>query len=495
MTSGSARAFGFALVSGLLAGLSACATPALTRDGQLVFTPKGGRRGASVITANGVEFMDSTELPKPVVRTSPNDPWTPPTGFLVPKDGIWRKTSTPVALSGNGLAVVLRSSDALIPSWGGEILVRLDAIVPTDAFPDARASVRKPLALALVLDGSGPNMVALVKVALDDLGEKDRVVIIDDARSRAVVPMLPGSHHTLLEGAVMRLFASARGGLAKKTRDLPGALSLARGFVTTYLKSETLSDTHAVGQVLVISDGVGVIEGGLGLSAEVAALSRAGLRLSGIASADNLRPEHLAPLGEHVVASGTFADREDAVSQVVPPPGDVVLEDVELTVSSVPAPVRVLEVSGGLFSLSLDRDRLSLGDLYAGEARTEVARLAAPPWVPGEPFEVTISARYRDVRSGQWMTAEKTITARYADDVEAIASARHGDVIAYASALSMVRRLGRVFQGSRVDGLGGLRPVVELQAGSLAELSRKSHDPALGTQAEVLRALLSVIDD
>jgi hypothetical protein len=116
-------------------------------------------------------------------------------------------------------------------------------------------------------------------------------------------------------------------------------------------------------------------------------------------------------------------------------------------------------------------------------------------WVPGEPLEVTVTARYRDAASGQWLKAERKLGGKYSDDVDGIASARHGDVIAYASALAMVRRLGRVFQGSRVDDLGGLRPVVALQADSLAELGRKSRDPALGTQAEVLRTLLGAIEE
>jgi len=484
-----------AFVVAAASAASACAPPALTRDGQLVFAPSGGRRGASVITANGVEFMDATERPKPVLRRSPNDPWTPPTGFLVPKDGIWRKTSSPVALSGRGLAVVVRSSDALVPSWGGEVLLRIDAIAPADAFPAAKPSVRPPRRIAIVLDGRNPNTAPLAKVALDDIGNQDRVALIDASGPRVVVPSLPGSHRTLLDGAITRVLERPRGGAAvASTRDLAGALALARGFVGVKVAADGTA-LPAAAQVLVLSDGIGVAQAGLRLANEVAALRRADVRISAVGTPDRLDVSHLAPLGDDVFAGGSFADREDAVAGFVPPPGDVVLEDVELTVHSVPAPVRVLEVSGGLAALSLDHDRLLLGDLYAGEARTEIARIAMPVWVPGEPCEITVSARYRDVATGTWHTASRTIEARYDDDVERIASARHGDVIAYASALAMVRRLGRIFQGSRFDDLGGLRPVVTLQADSLAALSRSSRDPALGTQAEVLRTLLGAIED
>src|SRR3954471_12185342 len=102
------RRVGSALVFAALGvHASGCAAPALSQDGQLVFTEPGGRRGASVLTANGVQFMDSTDLPRPVERRSANDPWQAPTGFLLPRDGVWRETSSPVPIQGHGLGVVL----------------------------------------------------------------------------------------------------------------------------------------------------------------------------------------------------------------------------------------------------------------------------------------------------------------------------------------------------------------------------------------------------
>src|SRR4051812_22451520 len=95
----------------IAAHASGCAAPALSQDGQLVFAEPGGRRGASVITANGVQFMDSTDVPRSIERRSASEPWRAPTGFLLPRDGIWRETSKPVPIQGHGLAVVLRSSD------------------------------------------------------------------------------------------------------------------------------------------------------------------------------------------------------------------------------------------------------------------------------------------------------------------------------------------------------------------------------------------------
>src|SRR6185369_14419532 len=147
----------------------------------------------------------------------------------------------------------------------------------------------------------------------------------------------------------------------------------------------------------------------------------------------------LAPLGVDVWAGMALDARREAVEHAVPPPGDVVLEDVTLSISSVPAPARVIEVSGGDNALGLYADHYALGQVYAGEARTEVARVVLPPWVPGEPLELTVTSKYKVTATGNVETAQATIRCKYSEDVDQIARARHGDVIAYASALAMVR--------------------------------------------------------
>src|SRR5262245_4992852 len=190
-----------------------CAAPVLSRDGQLVFAQAGGTRGASVLTANGVGFIDRATIPQPVVRRSVNEPWRPATGFLLPSDGVWRKTSTPVPVQGRGLAVILRSSDSIVPSWGGEILLRLDAVAPAAAFPKAAASIRPPERVVIVIDGTTSETSALVATALEDLGGADRVGLIDAGggknAARPVLPLLPGSHRSLLQAAVERLVAQS----------------------------------------------------------------------------------------------------------------------------------------------------------------------------------------------------------------------------------------------------------------------------------------------
>lgn len=475
-----------------LAALTGCAPPVLTRDGKLVFAEGGAARGASVLTANGVEYLDVSEVPAPVIRRSADEPWRPATGFLLPRSGIWRETSRPVAVSGPGLAVVLRASDRLVPSWGGEILVRLDALVPMAAFP--AAATRPPRALVVVIDGRNPNIAPLVEVALDNLGQRDRAMIVDASPARAVLPLLPGSNRTLLGAAALRV-AARRDDAAG--RDLAGALALARAQLAPAQgrAAQDAGGDDTTRQVLVITDGGGVASGGARLRREVEALRARGVRVTAVGAPDRLSPEALRPLGEEVYAGRSFEEREDAVAEAVPPPGEVVLDDVELTFASTPAPLRVLELSGGQSALTPETHRIFLGELYAGEARTEVARVAVPVWVPGEPLEIEVSATYRDVASGERLSSKSVIHCRYSSDVGRIADSRHGDVIAYASALAMVRRLHRAFLGSEMDRVGGLRPVVAWQARSLAAMGKAQRDPALSSQAEILRTLLGSIED
>jgi hypothetical protein len=473
-----------ALIAGAASG---CAKPVLSRDGQVVFQQKGAH-GASVITANGVEFLDKTEIPRPVVRRSAAEPWRPATGFLMPADGIWRKTSTPVAVQGRGLAVVLRSSDVLIPSWGGEILLRMDAIAPAEAFPRAAPSVRTPERIAIVVDGAGPDTAALADVVLENLGGADRAGVIDTTFARPVLPLMPGSHHTLLHAAVERLVGQDNRARppSPAARDLAGALAVARAWIGAAPPND-----KAFRRVLLLTDGAAVGSAPR-LAQEAQELTSARIELDAVATTN---VDALRAFGSANAIVGSLEDRKDALDRMVPPPGEVVLENVRLSTSSVPAPARMVEVSGGDAALGLYADHLSLGEVYAGEARTEVARVALPPWVPGEPLDLTVTATYRDVASGHLEKATATIRCRYSADVEEIARARNGDVIAYASALAMVRRLHRAFLGSQVDRIGGVRRLANLQASSLAALARAQNDHALAMQAEVLQNLLAAIDD
>lgn len=471
-----------------LAGSSGCRAPMLAPDGRLVIAADEGKSGVSVLTANGIEFMDRAGAPPaPIARKSVHDPWEPATGFLLPKSGIWRESSDPVVLAGPGLSVVMRSSDALLPSWGGEILLRLDVVVPAEAFPeDAAQSGRPPLRLTLVVDGAGPNTADLAAEALDGLGHADRAAVVHTSPPRVVVPMMPGTHRTLLAAAAERV-AQPPG----DDRDLSDALDLARRLTGRSKPGSSLRR-----RVLVISDGLRD-QPRHELSATVTKLERRGVQVSAVGASDDLPIGALEALGPRTLAGVEYTQRRAWVARSMPPPGRIVVSDLVVGIASSPAPARIIEPSGGTAALRLESDELSLGDLYVGESRTEVLRVAMPVWVPGEPLELNVTATYGTPNADVRYQARNTLDFSYSADLEKLANRRHGDVIAYASALAMVKRLDRAFVrfdrrrfSSNDDGLHDL---VAWQARSMRQMARERHDPALARQAEVLRTLLSAL--
>ncbi|MCB9588488.1 MAG: VWA domain-containing protein [Polyangiaceae bacterium] len=453
--------------------IAGCAAPVLSQDGQLVFA-EGGQRGATVLTANGVQFIDRSDPPQPVRRTSAFEPWEPPTGFLLPANGVLTRRSKPISVAGRGVSFVVRTSDVYAPTWGGELLLRVDVVVPAQAFPKLRPELRSPAEMILVVDFSNPEALDLVYTALEDLGAKDRVMVLDARRNQRLVPLLPGTHRALIAGAVEQNLAHPRA-----TRGaLYGALQAAR---------EQLRGKGRSGRVLVISDGLGFADSRGGVPARaLAALHRElGDRLLVVAAEERAN----FPSDARVVR-GDMEQRLDALVEWLPPPGPVVIRDLTLELTSAPAPLRILEASGADVEWGLEADRLPLGDFNLGESRTEVLRVAIPEWHEGQPLTVRLKADYRVEGLSKHSRSSLNLGLRYSQDIEVLANQRNGDVIAYASGLAMVRRLERVFQGNDVDRLGGLTGVVEWQARSLQKMARVSRDPSLAQQAEVLQTLL-----
>jgi hypothetical protein len=226
------------------------------------------------------------------------------------------------------------------------------------------------------------------------------------------------------------------------------------------------------------SAGIRVSSIGAGAAVERNAVANIGMGGAGIVATDVGREERLA-----------------GVRAAIPPAGELSFRDVTLTFAGVPAPSHVLEASGGYTLWRLDAGELVLGDVHAGEARTDVVRVSVPAWVPREPFTFTVTARWRDARTGQDRKMTVPLRCAYDDDIERIAQSRHGDVIAYASALATLRRLDAAFVGDGVARAAGLRAVAQLHARSMKMLGERTHDRAIMEQAEVLQALLAVSSD
>jgi hypothetical protein len=440
----------------LAVALCACGHPFLARDGTLVFQEKGAH-GASVVTANGVEFHDVVDVPERVVVRDPYEPWRAPLGFLVPANGRFTKTSVPTLVATTGLAVSLRPSDTRVPSWGGEMLVRIDVLAPA-----AAGTARWGGDIAFVLDGRSDDLRALADAAMQQLGGRDRVEVVDSSTGRVVVPAMPASHRSLVLAAIERALSSPPAAHPDRTKAVATALAgLTKGTER---------------RVLVLSaDPAGNDEGpahdwveGLG--------------------------EEIVPLAVVTPADGDLKARVERVQDFVPPSGATAFGNVVLSFDGTPSPSHVLEASGGDARWELDGGELALGDVRAGEERAEIVRVTVPAWTAGEAFTLHVTARFDDLaHGGVPRTMGADLKCTYDDDVVRLAGSRHGDVIAYASALATLSRLDAAFVGGPGARAADLRPVAEMHARSLALLARDMRDPAAAEQAALLQALLSAV--
>jgi hypothetical protein len=435
-------------------GVVGCERPYLAKDGTFYF-PEKGAHGASVLTANGIEYLDRDDVPNRVVSRDPNEPWRAPIGFILPRDGRFVATSQPHVLATEGLAIVLRPSDTRVPAWGGEVLMRVDVIAPA-----AKGTARWGENIAIVVDGRGADTASLVNVALGQLAGRDRVSIIDVHGARVIVPPMPAGNRSMAMAALgthLRL----RAGIAP--RNVAGALGTA---------GQSIRAAQVNQRVLLLTDHpLGPDE-----VTEVARLTQRGVQVSAVST---------------VGGAEDRLEREESVRSAIPQAGVTTFRSVHLTFQGTPAPSHVLEASDGETRWRLDAGEVVLGNVRAGEARTEMLRVTVPAWVPNEEFRFTVTAHVDDLTWGGPREFSAEVPCIYDDDIERIAKSRHGDVIAYASAMATLRRLDRAFIGEDVGRAGGLRKIAELHAKSMQLLARDTRDFATQEQADMLVALLS----
>jgi hypothetical protein len=458
------------LLFALAVAATACEAPYLGRDGTLTF-PQHGAHGAAIVTANGIVFRDRMDVPQRIVRKTVDEPWRAPVGFILPKDGRFTETSKPTVVAMPGLGFALRPSDQRVPSWGGEVLVRIDVMSPA-----AAGTARPGENLVIVLDGSGIDSIVLAEDVINETGSYDRIAVVDATDAKVVVPLIPANNKSLAEAAVEKRLRTT----VRTHRDLGAALRVARSIVGIGPQR----------RVVVLSDGA--VHPTRAAIAESSAFARGGVPVSVIGTRAGVSGDdamEIAQSGTIDVADDLKA-REKSVGLAAPPAGAVVFHNVVLTFSGNPAPSHVLETSGGGVRWRVDSGELLLGDVIAGEARTEVVRVTVPPWAPGTKFTFTVTATATDAKSGEHRTFSAKIPCIYDDDIERIAESRFGDVIAYASALATLQRLDAAFIGNDVKRAGGIWKLAWMHAQSMTLLARDTHDRAISEQAETLRALL-----
>lgn len=463
----------FAAVVVLIAWMVAgCGAPFLSPDGFIVF-PEPGDNGAMVITANGVQYRDRRDIPTRVVYSDPFEPWRNPVGFIAPADGTFTHTSRPVVIVTPGLIATVRPSDELVPTWGGELLLRVDLVAPA-----ARDTTRAPIELRLVLDGAGADEGELVRIALEHLGPDDRVSVFD-ARG-VVVPALPGNHRALVQAAVERRRAGG-------TQGRSGVLDLNVGLQNAWSQDRGGGSREV--RVMVLTDGACARARCL-RERRAAPVS---IPTYAVAASTEVNAEELSWLSSRIGAwqspGATLQERSQAVASFVPAPGPVAFHNVALGFAGVPGPSHLVESSGGAIQWDMFADLLVIGDMRAGESRTEVVRLSVPSWTQTLPFELQLSLRAAPAHGGA-SVAEALLHFPYDEDIARIAQLRCGDVLAYGSALAWMNRLQNAFVGPGIDRAGGLYRLARLHQASMQELARDHQDRAAFEQAVALAALL-----
>jgi hypothetical protein len=428
------------------------------------------------MTANGIEYRDRKDSPQRIVVRNADEPWRAPVGFILPSSGRFMVTSRPTVMGTPGLTFAMRPSDTRVPSWGGEIFIRVDLLAPA-----APGQARPEERVAFLVDGAGSDSIALLTTALGQLGGHDHITIVDVHGAHVVVPTMPASHRSLAIAALSRRLEAR-----PEPVDFAGALG------------QAISSLGKEGPRLIVllTDGTSGKKLDAKAQAELAALGPASIPVVVASTSAKADFEALNAIsGEAsamLVGDEALEAREKALHEAIPPPGGLSFTDVVLTFEGTPAPSHVLEASGGDVRWRLEAGELALGDVYAGEMRTEIVRVTVPPWVPGEKFSFSVTAHFGEPGTGPDRKAfSAKVPCVYDDDIERIANSRHGDVISYASALATLRRLDAAFVGSGVEHAGGLRRLAEMHARSMSLLARDMHDGQIQEQAEILTALLA----
>jgi hypothetical protein len=455
--------------------VAGCAGPVMARDGTVV-VQQSGAGSAAVMTANGIEYHDRKDTPQRIVVRSADEPWRAPVGFILPSSGRFVVASRPTVMGTPGLTFALRPSDTRVPAWGGEVFVRVDLLAPA-----AQGQARPDERVAIVVDGAGPDTMPLASATLGRLGGHDHITIVDVHGARTVVPPMPASHRSLALAAVARRLERR-----VEPPDFAGALE----------KAISSLGKEGPRLVVLLTDGSSGKNMDPRAEALLAALGPASVPVVVASTSAHADFEALnAVSGEAsaiLAADDSVEARVKAVRDAIPAPGGLTFSDVVLTFEGTPAPSHVLEASGGDVRWRLESGELALGDVYAGEMRTEIVRVTVPPWVPGEKFSFSVTAHFGEPGAGsERRTFSANLPCVYDDDIARIANSRHGDVISYASALATLRSLDAAFVGPGVERAGGLRKLAEMHAQSMALLAHDMHDGQILEQAEILTALLA----
>jgi hypothetical protein len=471
------HAASIAVIATTLGALGGCNTLSarFTREGMLAIGP----RNAAVAGQAGTEGPhDDANPPERHVSRSAFDTWRPPPLGVLPPGMVLHNTSVPVQLVAGNVALTLRSSDRLVPAWGGDVYVRVDLL------GGGAAEQVPPRDLVVLVDTREASAVARARRIAASLFETlhgtDRgALIATTGWGQVLVPLMPAAAGPLLIERARAL--EVRGG-----EDLASAVG----------RAVPMLAGHEAGRIrrLVVLSGSGeFISGEARQWIEVALRLGAEVRLAPLLPAASRRFEALSAVTDAIalpVLPTDDAHEREAIEELSAlPPARLVAEDMTLVVESLPGPLHLIEVSGATPIWTPSGGEVPLGEVRAGEARTVVLRGRVPAWRPGAEYELALRVRYRD--DGGAHEVGRIFHARYSGSPSEQAGSRAGDVLQYVSLLNTMSRFQAALARHDMATLLSVREPAALQARSLQYYAREHHDPIMLAQAELMLDLLA----
>jgi len=468
-----ARLFDLSLV--IACGCVPLGAPRLTREGMLAFAPRN-----AATTTGGVPSAEHDDdlQPQPHIARSAFDPWQPPPLGILPPGMLLRNTSAPLHVRAGALTLTLRTSDRLVPAWGGDYYVRVDLQA---AGTHVTAPPRDLVVVIDTRDRAELERAQRIAASLfESLRSGDRGALVDTSDSgRAVVPLMPSAAAALLIDRTQRLTPEG-------FQDLSGALSI--GVELLEGRGSRLR------RLIVLSSSGEVVRAETRQWIEAADRNGVEVRLVPLTTRASRRLEALAMATNTValpeVTSSARHEREAIDELAALPESEIAEHGVSIVVESEPGPMHLIEVAGSTALWTPNGSEVPLGDVAAGDRRTIVLRGMVQAWRAGEPLAVTLRVRFRGADGPHEVSQE--LRATYSGSPREHAGSRAGDVLQYVSLLNTLSRVQAALSTHDGSTFDSMRSPGMIQATSLRAFAQEHSDSVMFEQATLLSQLLAL---
>ena len=447
----------------------------VSREGNITVGPPG-----AATASGGASRTDRIPPPERHVAHSAFDDWQPPPLGVLPPDGILRNSSTPVAMQAGALALLLRASDSLVPSWGGDFYLRIDLRAGlSNEHPPARD-------IAIVIDPSDRDSLVrekrLAASLFETLRPGDRGTIITTAAGQTLVPLVPFAGVPLLIERTRRIERADA-----NTISLADALEQA----VTLLGAGRQEDAR-MRRLIVLSGNRALIDAESRDWINAATEGHIEVSLVPFTRSASERFERLQLTTQAMalpVPENDDAHEHETITELSALPDMPVLaQNVLVSIDSLPGPTHLIEAAGAQAVWTPEGGEVPLGDVRAGEDRTFVLRGLVPSWRQGSPYEIALRVRWQDEHGAHHQSV--SFTAQYSGSPEEYAESRHGDVLQYVSLLNTLSTVqAALTRDDRVMFQTLQRPAL-IQSRSLMAYAAEHHDEIMGAQAALLETLL-----